>query len=85
MRLRRWPALRRTQRISGRSASTCCRNTAGAVLGKMLVRALCAAIEARGKMPFYGASLSNLHSQNIALESGFYPHGSKFQAESRPI
>lgn len=45
----------------------------GRGLGKMLVRALCAAIEARGKMPFYGTSLSNLHSQNIALESGFYP------------
>ncbi len=27
----------------------------------------------RGYLPFYGTSLSNLHSWNVALNSGFYP------------
>ena len=27
----------------------------------------------RGYIPFYGTSLSNLHSWNVALKSGFYP------------
>ncbi len=27
----------------------------------------------RGAIPFYGTSLSNLHSWNIALNCGFYP------------
>lgn len=27
----------------------------------------------RGAIPFYGTSLSNLHSWNIAINAGFYP------------
>jgi len=30
-------------------------------------------IEKRGKIPFYGTSLSNMYSWGIALNSGFTP------------
>ena len=42
-------------------------------LGTALVNLLCERIEALGKTPFYGTVLANLHSQNIALNTGFYP------------
>ena len=42
-------------------------------LGTTLVSLLCDRIEALGKTPFYGTVLANLHSQNIALNTGFYP------------
>lgn len=45
----------------------------GRGLGTALVRNLAAEIERRGKLPFYYASLSNLHSQNIAVACGFRP------------
>lgn len=45
----------------------------GRRLGTLLVRGLAAGIEKRGAMPFYGTSLSNLHSQNIAWSTGFFP------------
>ena len=42
-------------------------------LGTTLVSLLCDRIEALGKTPFYGTVLANLYSQNIALNTGFYP------------
>lgn len=45
----------------------------GRGLGKTLVRMLSARIAALGKTPFYGTGASNLHSQRIAVQSGFYP------------
>lgn len=45
----------------------------GKGLGTLLVRNLAAEIEKRGKLPFYYSSLSNLHSQNIAVTCGFRP------------
>ncbi len=42
-------------------------------LGSCLVRLLKAEIIRRGKIPYYGTSLSNLHSWNIALKCGFTP------------
>lgn len=49
------------------------RNYRGRGLGTYLVTMLKNEILRRGKIPFYGTSLSNLHSQNIALNSGFFP------------
>ena len=45
----------------------------GKGVGTALVRILKDEIFRRGAIPFYGTSLSNLHSQNIAHKSGFYP------------
>lgn len=45
----------------------------GRGLGTLLVRGLAYEVERRGAMPFYGTSLSNLHSQNIARNCGFAP------------
>lgn len=42
-------------------------------IGTQLVMLLKAEIERRGDIPFYGTSLSNLHSWNIALNCGFRP------------
>lgn len=42
-------------------------------VGAYLVNILKNAIEQRGDIPFYGTSLSNLHSWNIALKCGFRP------------
>ena len=42
-------------------------------LGTLLVEGLAYEVERRGAVPFYGASLSNLHSQNIAWKCGFRP------------
>lgn len=45
----------------------------GRGLGTLLVRGLAHEVERRGAMPFYGTSLSNIHSQNIAWNCGFTP------------
>lgn len=45
----------------------------GKGVGSGLVAMLKNEIIRRGKIPFYGTSLSNLYSWNIALNSGFYP------------
>lgn len=45
----------------------------GRSLGTLLVRNLAAELEKRGKLPFYYASLSNIHSQRIAWNCGFAP------------
>lgn len=45
----------------------------GMGVGTYLVNILKNAIEQRGDIPFYGTSLSNLHSWNIALKCGFRP------------
>ncbi|WP_158590945.1 GNAT family N-acetyltransferase [Acutalibacter sp. 1XD8-33] len=45
----------------------------GRGLGALLVEGLCHEVERRGALPFYGTSLSNLHSQNIAWKCGFRP------------
>lgn len=42
-------------------------------IGTYLVALLRNEIEMRGHIPFYGTSLSNLHSWNIALKCGFRP------------
>lgn len=42
-------------------------------LGTLLVEGLAHEVECRGALPFYGTSLSNLHSQNIAWKCGFRP------------
>ena len=42
-------------------------------LGTLLVEGLAYEVERRGAVPFYGTSLSNLHSQNIAWKCGFRP------------
>jgi GNAT superfamily N-acetyltransferase len=45
----------------------------GKGIGTYLVTQLKNEVLKRGKIPFYGTSLSNLHSWNIAINSGFYP------------
>lgn len=45
----------------------------GKGLGTAIVKTLAAKIMEKGKLPFYNTSLSNLHSQNIALNCGFFP------------
>lgn len=45
----------------------------GAGLGTKLVRLLKDEAFRRGAIPFYGTSLSNLHSWNIAINCDFYP------------
>ncbi len=42
-------------------------------VGSYLVNILKNKIEDQGKVPFYGTSISNYHSWNIALSCGFYP------------
>lgn len=42
-------------------------------IGAYLVATLKNEIERRGDIPFYGTSLSNLHSWNIAIKCGFRP------------
>jgi GNAT superfamily N-acetyltransferase len=48
-------------------------NYRGKGIGTYLVTLIKNEIEKRGKIPFYGTSLSNLHSWGIALNSGFSP------------
>lgn len=45
----------------------------GRGLGTLLVRGLCHEVQKRGAVPFYGTSLSNIHSQNISCRCGFAP------------
>lgn len=45
----------------------------GRGLGARLVGGLCHEVQKRGAVPFYGTSLSNIHSQNIAYSCGFAP------------
>lgn len=45
----------------------------GAGIGTKLVAALKDEIFRRGAIPFYGTGLSNIFSQNIAVNCGFYP------------
>lgn len=45
----------------------------GKRIGQTLVLLLKNEILRRGKIPFYGTSLSNLYSQNIAQNTGFFP------------
>ncbi|MDF2590338.1 MAG: N-acetyltransferase [Anaerocolumna sp.] len=45
----------------------------GKGIGTYLVTQLKNEVLKRDKIPFYGTSLSNLHSWNIAINSGFYP------------
>jgi len=45
----------------------------GKGIGTYLVTLLKNEIENRGKIPFYGTSLSNIKSWNVALNSGFLP------------
>jgi len=48
-------------------------NYRGRGVGTCLVTLLKNEVEKRGKIPFYGTSLSNLRSWGIALNSGFFP------------
>ncbi|MCL1929525.1 MAG: GNAT family N-acetyltransferase [Treponema sp.] len=48
-------------------------NYRGKGIGTYLVTLIKKEIEKRGKVPFYGTSLSNLYSWNIAINSGFSP------------
>lgn len=45
----------------------------GRGIGTTLVQLLKNEVFKRGAIPFYGTSLSNLHSWNIAINCGFYP------------
>lgn len=45
----------------------------GKGLGTALIKTLAAKLQEKGKLPFYNTSLSNLHSQNIAISCGFFP------------
>lgn len=53
-------------------------------VGSYLVTLLKNKIEEMGEIPFYGTSLSNLHSQNIALNSGFRPAWVEIGAKKQP-
>lgn len=55
----------------------------GRGLGTLLVRNLAAELAQRGKLPFYSSSLSNLHSQSIALRCGFRPAWVDISAKKR--
>ena len=45
----------------------------GRGIGANLVLLLKDEILRRGKLPFYGTAISHIHSQNIALNAGFFP------------
>lgn len=53
-------------------------------VGTYLVSLLKKEIIARGAIPFYGTSLSNYHSWNIAINSGFYPAWVEIAATKKP-
>lgn len=55
----------------------------GRGLGRLLVQGLAAEIQRRGALPFYYSSVSNLHSQNIALGCGFRPVWVDISAEEK--
>jgi len=52
-------------------------------VGTALVSLLRAHIEKEGGIPFYGTSLSNYHSWNIALNAGFCPAWVEIGAKKR--
>ena len=54
-------------------------------VGTYLVALLKDEIIARGAIPFYGTSLSNYHSWNIAINSGFYPAWVEIGAKKKPL
>ena len=54
-------------------------------VGTYLVALLKNEIIARGAIPFYGTSLSNYHSWNIAINSGFYPAWVEIGAKKKPL
>lgn len=45
----------------------------GCGLGTALVAALSKRIEEKGKLPFYGTAVANIHSQGIAVRCGYSP------------
>lgn len=55
----------------------------GRGLGALLVRGLAREVERRGAVPFYGTSLSNIYSQNIAWKCGFRPAWAGVSAKRR--
>lgn len=55
----------------------------GRGLGRLLVQGLAAEVERREAMPFYYSSLSNIHSQNIAIGCGFRPAWVDISAEEK--
>lgn len=54
-------------------------------VGTYLVALLKNEIIACGAIPFYGTSLSNYHSWNIAINSGFYPAWVEIGAKKKPL
>lgn len=55
----------------------------GRGIGTYLVKLLKNEILKRGKVPFYGTASSHFHSQNIALNAGFYPAWAELVSTSR--
>lgn len=52
-------------------------------IGTTLVGLLKDEIFNRGAIPFYGTCLSNIHSQNIALNCGFYPYWVEIESRDK--
>lgn len=57
----------------------------GRGIGTYLVTLLKDEILKRGKIPFYGTASSHFHSQNIALNSGFFPAWAELISASRTL
>ena len=53
----------------------------GLGIGSMLVTIIKNEILKRGKLPFYGTSMSHIASQNVALKAGFLPAWSELYCE----
>lgn len=54
----------------------------GKGIGANLIKLLKEEILKRGKVPFYGTVESHVHSQNIAINAGFYPVWAELYTES---
>jgi len=54
----------------------------GKRIGTTLVKLLKNEILKRGKVPFYGTAESHFHSQNIAINSGFFPAWAELYSKS---
>ena len=54
----------------------------GLGIGSMLVAVLKNEILKRGKLPFYGTSMSHIASQRVALGAGFVPMWAELYCES---
>ena len=54
----------------------------GLGIGTMLVTILKNEILNRGKLPFYGTSMSHIASQRVAINAGFIPAWSELYCES---